>query len=285
MPCPFLQFDDGLICPDFPPNLKEMNILFVGDIVGKGGRRVVQSNLGNIREQHGIQLTVANVENAAGGFGITPRLVKDLLRCGVDVMTSGNHIWDKPDILETLDSDPRLLRPANYPPGVPGNGSWVGESSDGTRVAVINLQGRVFMPSIDCPFRKVEDALEKLPPEVRVILIDFHAEATSEKMALGLFLDGKVSAVVGTHTHVPTADCKILPGGTAYVTDVGMTGSYHSVIGMKAEAALSRLLTGIPARFEPSIENPQIAAVVIQVDDGTGRARNIFRTDWTSLDC
>ncbi len=254
-----------------------MKILFVGDIVGRGGRRVLREKLPELKEEYGIDFTIVNVENAAGGFGITSLIAEQILGLGVDVMTSGNHIWDKKESVQYLDQEPRLLRPGNYPPGVPGRCSYVGESYDGIRVAVVNVQGRVFMPMIDCPFRFMEQHLPRLREQAHVVIVDLHAEATSEKMALGWFLDGKVTAVLGTHTHIPTADTRILPDGTAYVTDVGMTGSYESVIGMRVEESLARFLTGLRTRFEPAAQNPRLCGVVLDVDDITGKARSITR--------
>lgn len=254
-----------------------MKILFVGDVVGRGGRRVLREKLPELQAENGIDFTVANVENAAGGFGITPLIGEQILGLGVDVMTSGNHIWDKKESVKYLDQEARLLRPGNYPPGVPGRHCYIAESQDGIKIAVINIQGRVFMPLIDCPFQFMEKQLPRLREQAQVILVDFHAEATSEKMALGWHLDGDVTAVIGTHTHIPTADTRILSEGTAYVSDVGMTGSYESVIGMRVEASLSRFLTGLRASFEPAAKNPRLCGVVIEVDDLTGRARSITR--------
>jgi metallophosphoesterase (TIGR00282 family) len=264
-----------------------MKLLFVGDVVGRGGRRVVRENLKAIQQANDIDFTVVNAENAAGGFGVTASIAEDFLRMDVDVLTSGNHVWDQKGVDVLLERQPRLLRPGNYPPGLPGSHIWVGESRAGVPVAVINLQGRVFMPLTDCPFRMIERELERLGGQPRVTLVDFHAEATSEKMAFGWFVDGKVSAVVGTHTHVPTADVRVLPGGTAYVTDVGMTGSYDSVIGMKKEPSLSRFLTGLNARFEPETKDARFSSVVIDIDETSGRARSIRRCDnpaWASQD-
>lgn len=256
-----------------------MRILFVGDIIGRGGRRVLRENLAAVQSEHRIDFTIVNVENAAGGFGTTAAISQGILNLGVDVLTSGNHVWDQKEIFDYLEREPRLLRPGNYPPRLPGRYLWLGDSRCGVRVAVLNLQGRVFMPLTDCPFRLIEEVLERIGRETRVVVVDFHAEATSEKMAFGWFVDGKVSAVVGTHTHVPTADVRILPGGTAYVTDVGMTGPYESVIGMKVEESLSRFLTGIHARFEPATGNPRFSAVVLDIDEHTGRARAAYRCD------
>ena len=254
-----------------------MKLLFVGDVVGRPGRRAVASQLADLIDRHGIDFTIVNVENAAGGYGITPEILAELDRLPIDCFSSGNHIWDKKAGLELLDREPRLLRPHNYPGDSPGRGLYVGETASGLPVATINLEGRVFMKPLDCPFRTADRLLESLPPEVNVVLVDFHAEATSEKEALGFYLDGRVSAVVGTHTHVPTADERILPKGTAYVTDVGMTGPYDSVIGMRVDKALRRFLYQTPAPLEVAKGDVRLAAVVIEVDESTGRAARIER--------
>jgi metallophosphoesterase (TIGR00282 family) len=254
-----------------------LKILFVGDIVGRGGRQVLREKLPELKEEHGIDFTIVNVENSAGGFGITALIGEQILGLGVDVMTSGNHIWDKKESLQYLDTEPRLIRPGNYPPGAPGRYRHIAESYDGIKVAVVNIQGRVFMPTIDCPFRFMEQHLPSLREQAHVVIVDLHAEATSEKMAMGWFLDGKVTAVLGTHTHIPTADTRILPEGTAYITDVGMTGSYDSVIGMKVDVSLNRFLTGLNTRFEPASQDPRLCGVIIDVDDVTGKARSITR--------
>ncbi len=254
-----------------------MKVLFVGDIVGSAGRKVLRRYLSQLQHEHEIDFTIANVENAAGGFGITADIAQDILDYGVDVMTSGNHIWDKKEVMQYFSREPRLLRPGNYPPGLPGRDSFVAPTQVGAMAAVLNLQGRVFMPIIDCPFRRAEAQIERLSRQAQVIIVDFHAEATSEKMAFSWFLDGKVSAVIGTHTHIPTADERILPKGTAYISDVGMTGSYHSVIGMKVEGSLSRFLTGIPSRFESAKESPVLSSVVLDIDEESGKARSIQR--------
>jgi metallophosphoesterase (TIGR00282 family) len=256
-----------------------MRVLFVGDVVGRAGRKFLRKHLSGLKEKQAADLTVVNVENAAGGFGISPRLTEEILGLGVDVLTSGNHVWDRREILKHFQHQPRLLRPGNYPPGLPGRYVYTGETEAGQPYTVANLQGRIFMTPIDCPFRFFEERLAELRRTSPVMLIDFHAEATSEKMAMGWFLDGRVSAMVGTHTHVPTADLRILPKGTAYVTDVGMTGAFDSVIGMQTEGALSRLLTGVGKRFEPASENVWLSAVVIEVDDTTGKSLSIERCD------
>lgn len=244
-----------------------MRILFIGDIVGSPGRRVVQDRLADTVAQEKIDLVIANCENAAAGFGITPRLVEEILDAGIAVLSGGNHIFDRKEILEYFPHQPRLLRPANYPPDSPGSGLFVGTAPSGTPYAVLNLQGRVFMPSLDCPFRTADRELARIPAGVKVVVVDVHAETTSEKQALGWYLDGKVTAVVGTHTHVVTADECILPGGTAYITDVGMTGPHDSVIGMDKQGIVQKFLNGLPARFEVAQGDVRLNAVVIDVDD------------------
>ena len=233
-----------------------MRILFIGDIVGRPGRELVRRGLRAVVDHHSIDLVIANAENSAAGFGITREIGDQLLDWGVDVMTSGNHIWDKREALDYIGTEPRLLRPANYPAGAPGNGSYLARTRHGESVGVINVMGRVFMLNIDDPFAVVLREIDAMRERTRVIFVDFHAEATSEKIAMGWHLDGKVTAVVGTHTHVQTADERILPNGTAYLTDVGMTGPHDSIIGVEIAAALGRFLTGMPARFETATGNP-----------------------------
>lgn len=253
-----------------------MKILFIGDIVGRPGRRAVFSSLQRLLVDEEIDLAIANCENAAAGFGVTGKIADQLLDAGLHVLTSGNHIWDKREVLAYLEGEPRLLRPHNYP-DAPGSGLYVGHTDTGVPYAVMNLQGRVYLPLIDCPFREADQLLAELPSDVQVCFVDFHAEVTSEKNAFGRYLDGRVSAVVGTHTHVPTADERVLPGGTAYITDVGMTGPLASVIGMKPEESLKRFLTSLPTRFEPASGTVRLNAVVVDVDERTGRARSIRR--------
>ncbi len=253
-----------------------MNILFIGDIFGSPGRRVVADHLQDIVATNRIDLTIANGENAAGGFGITPSIAEDLLAMGIDVLTSGNHIWDKREIFDYLDRQPRLLRPANYPEA-PGRGVYVHRTRGGVDCAIMNLQGRVYMPATDCPFRKADEILAALDPAVKVRFVDFHAEVTSEKMAFGWHLDGRVSAVVGTHTHIPTADTRVLRGGTAYQTDCGMTGPYDSVIGVETDIILQRFKTSLPVRMEASKRGAELHAVIVDVDEATGRARSMRR--------
>jgi 2',3'-cyclic-nucleotide 2'-phosphodiesterase len=259
-----------------------VRILFIGDIVGRPGRDLVRHGLPSLVEHHRLDVVLANVENAAAGFGITREIGDQLLDLGVDVMTSGNHIWDKKEALDYIGAEARLLRPANYPAGVPGSGRYVAQTRNGQSLGVLNLMGRVFMLNIDDPFAVALREIEALEPRTRTIFVDFHAEATSEKIAMGWHLDGKVTAVVGTHTHVQTADERILPKGTAYVTDVGMTGPHDSVIGVEIEPALGRFLTAMPARFETATANPRLNAVIVESDDRTGRAVAIERLSYSS---
>ena len=258
-----------------------MNILFIGDIVGRPGRDLVHRGLRGLVEHYGIDLVIANAENSANGFGITRDIGHTLLEWGVDVMTSGNHIWDKKEVLEYIVTEPRLLRPANYPAGVPGRGSYVAQTGDGRAIGVINLMGRVFMVPIDDPFAGALREIEAIRHRTRIIFVDMHAEATSEKIAMGWYLDGKVTAVIGTHTHVQTADDRILPNGTAYLTDAGMTGPHDSIIGMEKEPSLARFLNGMPSKFEPAIGNPRLNGVVIEADEKTGRATKITRISYS----
>ena len=256
-----------------------IKILFIGDIFGRPGRRIVKEKLPALVEEYGPEMVVANAENAAAGFGITPPLAEELLGLGIDVLTSGNHIWDKKEILPYLaqPGNGRLLRPANYPGASPGRGVYVGETISHLPYAVLNLQGRVFLPSLDCPFRTADALLERIPSEVKLRIVDMHAEATSEKEAMGWYLDGRVTAVLGTHTHVPTADERVLPHGTAYITDLGMTGPYDSVIGVEKEAVIQKFLSQLPARFEVASGDPTLCAVWIEADPSTGRALSIQR--------
>jgi metallophosphoesterase (TIGR00282 family) len=255
-----------------------LKLLFIADIVGRPGRHVVKSLLPALRYELDADLVVANGENLAGGFGVTPSLVESLFDWGVDVITSGNHIWDRSDGVELLDVEQRLLRPANYPSGNPGQGTCVVDVGRG-KVGVLNLQGRVFMPPIDDPFRVARSRVDELRDETNVICIDFHAEATAEKLAFAHYMDGLVSAVLGTHTHVPTADARILPGGTAYVTDLGMTGSHAGVIGFRAEAAMQRQLMGRRIRLDLAEGDLRLQGAVVEVSPSSGRARRIERID------
>jgi metallophosphoesterase (TIGR00282 family) len=260
-----------------------MRVIFVGDIVGSSGRQIVHDRLADIVAQKKIDLVIANGENSAAGFGITPRIAEELLRGGIDVLSGGNHSWDKREILEFMPHEPRLLRPANFPEGNPGSGLYVG-AKNGRKFAVLNLQGRVFMAQIDDPFRKADTELAKIPPDVDLVFVDMHAETTSEKIAMGWYLDGRASAVVGTHTHVATADERVLPQGTAYITDVGMTGPHGGVIGMDRNGIIGKFLSGLPARFEVASGDVQMNCVLIETDDegprnasGRLRARSIER--------
>jgi metallophosphoesterase (TIGR00282 family) len=253
-----------------------MNILFVGDIFASPGRHILADHLQDIVATNRIDLTIANAENSAGGFGVTPSIAEELFAMGIHVLTSGNHIWDKREIYDYLARQPRLLRPANYP-DAPGSGVYVARARNGADCAVINLQGRTYMPSTDCPFRKADAILASLDPSVKVKFVDFHAEVTSEKIAMGWYLDGRVSAVVGTHTHVATADTRILPRGTAYQTDCGMTGPYESIIGVDIPTILQRFLTGLPVRMEAARKGAELHAVIVDVDDATGNALAVRR--------
>ncbi|MDP9263924.1 MAG: TIGR00282 family metallophosphoesterase [Acidobacteriota bacterium] len=263
-----------------------MRILFIGDIFGSPGRSIVRDHLADIVSGQKIDLVIANAENAAGGFGVTPSIAEELLELGIEVLTTGNHVWDKKEIIDYMrsaDGDPksaarRLLRPANFPAGTPGVGVFEGTTrAGGVAYAVLNLQGRVFMAGNDDPFRTADALLKQI--RAKVIFVDMHAEATSEKMAMGWYLDGRVTAVVGTHTHVPTADARLLSQGTAYLTDVGMTGPYDSVIGVKKEMILERFLTSMPARFEPAKDDVRLCAAVVECDPETGRASSIERLE------
>ena len=259
-----------------------MNILFIGDIFGRPGRELVRDGLAALVERHDVDFVVANAENAAGGFGITREIGDELLDRGIDVMTSGNHIWDKKEALDYIGAEARLLRPANYPAGVPGRGSYVGRTRQGRAIGVLNLMGRVFMANIDDPFVVAIREIDALRERARIVLVDFHAEATSEKLAMGWHLDGRVTAVFGTHTHVQTADEQVLPGGTAYITDTGMTGPHDGVIGVEREAALTRFRTAMPARFDPASGNPKLHAVLLEADEQTGRALAVTRLSLTA---
>jgi 2',3'-cyclic-nucleotide 2'-phosphodiesterase len=261
-----------------------MRVLFIADIVGSPGRQIVHDRLADIVAQRQIDLVIANGENAASGFGITPRLADELLNMGIDVLTGGNHSWDRKEILEYMPHQPRLLRPANFPEGNPGSGVYVGTAKNGVKYAVLNLQGRVFLAPIEDPFRKADCELSKLPADVALVLVDLHAETTSEKVAMGWYLDGRVTAVVGTHTHVATADERVLPAGTAFITDVGMTGPHDGVIGMDRQGIIKKFLDGLPARFEVASGDVQMNCVLIETDDagarnasGRLRARGIER--------
>ena len=254
-----------------------MKVLFIGDIVGRPGRNALKGHLRGILEDRQIDLCIANAENCAGGNGITPPLAQELLSLGVDVLTSGNHVWDKKEILDYIGSQPRLLRPANYPPAVPGKGLFRGTARNGVPFVVINIQGRVFMPPTDCPFRTCEALLQGLEPTIKVIIVDFHAEATAEKQSMGWYLDGKVSAVIGTHTHVTTADERLLPQGTAYITDVGMTGPHESIIGVDRNIVLSKFISQIPAKFETASGDVRINGVEMEVNPENGRAISVVR--------
>jgi metallophosphoesterase (TIGR00282 family) len=254
-----------------------MNILFIGDIFASPGRNIVARYLPQVVDEEKIQLTIANAENSAGGFGITPLIAEELLSMGVDVLTTGNHVWDKKEIFDYFPRQPRLLRPANYNAELPGFGVIVVKARNGQEAAVMNLQGRTYMPQTDCPFRKADQMLASLDANVKIRFVDFHAEITSEKMAMGWHLNGRVSAIIGTHTHIPTADERILSGGTAYQTDVGMTGPYDSIIGSDKNLALRRFLTAMPIRLDAAKGGAELHATIVAVDDSTGKATAIRR--------
>jgi len=260
-----------------------VNILFVGDIFGSAGRKIVRERIGHVRAANAVDLIIINAENAAGGFGLTPQLAEEFFDLGADVLTTGNHVWDKRELIDYFNSVPaesrerarRVLRPANFQPGVPGHGVYEGRTESGVEYAVIDLQGCVFMNTTNDPFHAIDGLLAGI--RAKVIVVDFHAEATSEKVAMGWHLDGRVTAVLGTHTHVPTADERVLPGGTAYQTDVGMSGPYDSVIGVEKELVLRKFLTGMPGKFDAAKGNPKMCAALVSCDPKTGRATRIQR--------
>ena len=254
-----------------------VKILFIGDIIGKAGRQAISRQLHRLVDRHLVDLVIANGENAAGGFGLTEEIAADLFKAGIDVITSGNHIWDKKDALDYIRRANRVVRPANYPEGTPGVGSVVIKTAGGIKVAVLNMEGRVFMNNLECPFRTAERELAVLKQETPIVFIDFHAEATSEKVSLGWYMDGKATAVIGTHTHVQTADERILPGGTAYITDAGMTGAFDSVIGIRKEEAIAKFLTQLPTKFEVAKGNLRLNGVLVDVDETSGKALEITR--------
>lgn len=254
----------------------KIRILFLGDVIGRPGRNALRRYLPEFCEKYSPTLIIANAENAAGGVGMTEKVGEELLT-QLHVLTSGNHIWDKREVFDYIEKEPRLLRPANYPPQNPGRGTYIFEAKKGVKVGILNLQGRVFMEPLDCPFRTADAQLHEISQVTSAIVVDFHAEATSEKQAMGWYLDGRVSAVIGTHTHVPTADERILPKGTAYITDIGMVGGYNSIIGIRRDQALKRFLTARPQHFEPGKEGLVFSAVAVEVDVQTGKALKIQR--------
>lgn len=254
-----------------------MKILFVGDIVGSPGREAVRKILPLLNKEFNLDFVIANAENSAGGSGLTQKVTQELFDSGADVLTSGDHVWKKREIIQFIDNEPRLLRPLNYPPGSPGRGSGVFKTKKGIKVGVINVLGCVFMEALDCPFRTIRAEIDKLSAEARIIIVDIHAEATSEKVAMGWYLDGIVSAIIGTHTHIPTADERIFPKGTAYITDCGMCGAADSVIGRKVEDVLIKFVTKIPTRFEVATGNVQLQGVVLDIDEESAKAKSIMR--------
>ncbi|MBM3249986.1 MAG: TIGR00282 family metallophosphoesterase [Candidatus Omnitrophica bacterium] len=260
-----------------------MKVLFIGDIVGSPGREAVRRLVPELRQGQALDFVIANAENAAGGSGITAKVAEELFSSGVDVLTSGDHIWKKREIFEIINQEPRILRPANFPGGAPGAGCGVFKAHNGRSAGVINVNGRVFMEPLDCPFKAALSCAEEILKKTKVIIVDIHAEATSEKVALGWYLDGKASCVIGTHTHIQTADERVLPKGTAYLTDAGMTGPHDSVIGRRVEDVLERFVTAIPTRFEVASENVQLQGAILDIDDETGRARSIVRVREKSI--
>jgi 2',3'-cyclic-nucleotide 2'-phosphodiesterase len=264
--------------------VNELRLLFLGDIVGRPGRELIRKGLAGLVEHYNVDLVIANAENAAAGRGITREIGDSLLEWGVDVMTSGNHIWAQREAVDYIGAEARLLRPANFPAGVPGNGSYLARTGEGRPVGVINVMGRVFMQDIDDPFKRVLEEIEALRSRTRVILVDFHAEATSEKVAMGWHLDGKVTAVIGTHTHVQTADDQILPGGTAYLTDAGMTGPHDGVIGVDKAVVIDKFLRGMPVRMETATGNPRLNGILIAADEATGKALSVRRLSFSAAE-
>ena len=254
-----------------------VKILFIGDIIGKPGRQALSRELDRLVDRHAIDMVIANGENAAGGFGLTVDVASELFKMGVHCLTSGNHIWDKKEQVSLILSDPRIIRPANYVDGVPGRGSMLFNTPGGVKIAVLNLEGRIYLKNLECPFRTADREIERLKQETTIIFVDFHAEATSEKSALGWYLDGRVSALIGTHTHVQTADEQILTQGTAFMTDAGMTGGFDSVIGMGKEETIRKFLNQLPAKFEVAKKDIRLNGVVIGVDETSGKALSIER--------
>jgi metallophosphoesterase (TIGR00282 family) len=254
--------------------MADLKVLFFADVVGKPGRYILSQMCKSLTEKYGAHYVIANIENAAGGFGITPEMARKIFSYGVDCQTSGNHIWDRQDVLQYIDEQPKLLRPANYPPGCPGNGFLIDEA-DGFKVGVLNLMGRTYMKDIDCPFRTADRMINTIREETKNIIVDFHAETTSEKQAIAYYLDGRVSAIIGTHTHVQTADETVTARGTAYITDIGMTGAHDSIIGMAKKPSLDRFLTGMPRRFSCAKEDVRISGALLTIDGDKGRALEI----------
>lgn len=261
-----------------------MNILFIGDIFAAGGRSIVGDHFQSLVAEYKVDFAIANAENSAGGFGVTPSIAEDLLSLGIDVLTGGNHSFDKREAMDYYAHQPRLLRPANYPEGLPGTGLYSGKARNGVAYAVLNLQGRAHMSNIDCPFRKFDSLSAAIDPAIKIRFVDFHAELTSEKVAMGWHLDGRATAMIGTHTHIPTADSRILPGGLAYQTDCGMTGPYDSVIGVDKDIILRRFLTGTPGRMEAAKKGVELHGVLVEADEHTGKARSIQRIHRTRPD-
>lgn len=266
-----------MLLPLPPPSLGAVRILFIGDVVGRPGRRAVREILPRLRQEQALDFVIANGENSAGGSGITPDTAQELFAAGIDAITSGDHLWDQKEVAQLLQNEPRFLRPLNYPPGVAGRGATVFPRADHPPVAVVNLQGRTFMAALESPFLAIEAELPRLRAQTPVIVVDFHAEATSEKIALARLLDGRVSAVIGTHTHVQTADEQIFPGGTAFLCDAGFTGPHDSILGREVEPVVARFLTGTPQRFEVAKQRVQLQGALLEIDEASGKARRIER--------
>ncbi|TYP54321.1 TIGR00282 family metallophosphoesterase [Thermosediminibacter litoriperuensis] len=254
-----------------------MNIMLIGDIVGRPGRSIIRETLPDLKKSYNVDFVIANAENAAGGNGITKKIAEELFTYGIDFLTMGNHVWDNKEVFDFIEEELRMVRPANYPPGTPGRGSRVVDLDGALKIGILNISGRVFMSNLDCPFRTADRELEKLKKVTNIIVVDFHAEATSEKQAIGWYLDGRVSLVAGTHTHVQTADERILPGGTAYITDVGMTGAYDGILGIEREPVIRKFLTQMPSKFEVAKGVSQLNAIVVEIDKTSGLARKIQR--------
>lgn len=257
-----------------------MNILIIGDIVGKPGRKIIKDKLSSIQSKHNIDFTIANAENAAGGRGLTREIMNELLNASIDVLTMGNHVWDNKDIFSFIDEEYRLIRPANYPGDCPGQGYYIYTAGFNIKIAVVNLSGRVYLASLDCPFKKLDEIINEIGNKADVIIVDFHAEATSEKLALAHYADGRIAALLGTHTHIQTADERIFPQGTAYITDLGMTGPVDSILGMKKENIIERFLTQRPARFEVATGAAQLQGVILSIDENTFNVQKICRISY-----
>ncbi|HHW02784.1 MAG TPA: TIGR00282 family metallophosphoesterase [Thermoanaerobacterales bacterium] len=254
-----------------------MVLMMIGDIVGRPGRTILREKLPILKKEYGVDFVIANGENAAGGNGITQKIAQELFISGIDFLTMGNHIWDNKDVFNFIEEESRMIRPANYPPGTPGRGYQIVKTESGISIGIINISGRTFMSALDCPFRTADLILDKIKDNTDIVIVDFHAEATSEKIAMGWYLDGRVTLVAGTHTHVQTADERILPNGTAYITDLGMTGPIDSILGIEKEPVIKKFISHLPARFEVAKGVSQINGIIVEIDEKTGKAKNIYR--------